>query len=260
MKPFFCIGKIPVVFCLFVFVFQFLNPEFTEAQETDAGAEPDIGYNLRRNHSFLESLRLKNLSNIAISEGEYDQAEAYAAEAIRYAQLSDEFIAARLLRQKALDAITGAYNHIRWAETAEAPKYYPDEFNAANHHYEAALEARTEENWDSVLECALLVEEDLANVAAPPPKGELPPDMPRFPTRYTVRPWDKFGDCFWNIAQWFYHDHYKWPVLYEANKDKIPNPNNPDLIEVGTVIDIPSVEGEIRIGMWDSGRPYKKSN
>jgi nucleoid-associated protein YgaU len=41
-----------------------------------------------------------------------------------------------------------------------------------------------------------------------------------------------------------------WKVLYNANKSKMPDPNNPDLIEPGMVIDIPSVKGETREGMW----------
>jgi nucleoid-associated protein YgaU len=251
LKQFVC-----VVFFLITFVF--LGPEVSSAQESSDDDAPPISYNLKRNQYFLESLRLKSLSNLAIIEGEYEQAETYADEAIRYAQLSDEFIAARLLRKRALNAIADASGHIRWAEGAQAPRYYPNEFKSAKEHYAQALDAETTEDWDSVLEYALMVEQDLANVAAPPPKGEIPPGMPKSPTQYTVRPWDIFGDCFWNIAEWFYKDHYKWPILYEANKDKIPDPDNPNLIDVGTVIDIPSVNGELREGIWDSGRPYKK--
>jgi nucleoid-associated protein YgaU len=44
--------------------------------------------------------------------------------------------------------------------------------------------------------------------------------------------------------------------LYEANKDKIPDPNNPHLIRPGTVLDIPSLHGEVRSGMWDPGADY----
>ncbi|MDR2097288.1 MAG: LysM peptidoglycan-binding domain-containing protein, partial [Spirochaetaceae bacterium] len=76
--------------------------------------------------------------------------------------------------------------------------------------------------------------------------------------KYTVRPWDIFGDCFWNIAKWFYGDYYKWTVLYEANKEKLPDINNPDLLETGTIIDIPEIGKETRTGNWDSGKPYKK--
>ncbi|MDR2660158.1 MAG: LysM peptidoglycan-binding domain-containing protein [Spirochaetaceae bacterium] len=233
------------------------EPAPSDAQIT-TDAEESINYSLRRNRYFLESLRLKSLANLAINEGDYDMCEFYSSEAVRYAQLSDEYIAAQLKRQKALKAISDAREHLTWADGAQAPKYYPDEYQRANEHYTAALASKDAEDWDGALENALLVEQDLALVAAPPPEGVIPEDMPKFPSKYTVRPWDKFGDCFWNISKWFYGDYYKWPVIYEANKDKLPDPDNPDLIETGTIIDIPEIDNQTRIGMWDSGKPFKR--
>lgn len=49
---------------------------------------------------------------------------------------------------------------------------------------------------------------------------------------YTV----KKGDCLWNIAKKFYGKGSKYTVIYEANKDKIKNPN---LIYTGQVLTIP---------------------
>jgi nucleoid-associated protein YgaU len=79
------------------------------------------------------------------------------------------------------------------------------------------------------------------------------------PATYTVREWDAHGDCFWNIAgqPWAYNDPYRWRVLYEANRAKLPDPNNPNLVEPGTVLDIPSIKGETRQGEWVSGRTYE---
>jgi nucleoid-associated protein YgaU len=217
-----------------------------------------ISYNLRRNKYFLESLRQRNLANLALSEGEYEMSETYSAEAVRYAQLSDEYIAEQLKRQRATRAVADARRHLEWAKTAQAPKYYPDEYESASEHYSQALAARDGEDWDNALAYAMLVENDLAGVAAPPVEGEPPEDLPELPSKYTVRPWDQFGDCFWNIAYWFYGDYSKWPLLFEANRDKLPDRDNPDLVEVGTIIDIPPVKNEVRLGMWDSGRPYKR--
>jgi hypothetical protein len=50
---------------------------------------------------------------------------------------------------------------------------------------------------------------------------------------YTV----KKGDCLWNIAKKFYGNGSKYTVIYNANKDKIKNPN---LIYVGQVLTIPA--------------------
>ncbi len=74
----------------------------------------------------------------------------------------------------------------------------------------------------------------------------------KFPATYVVRLIPEARDCFWRIAEYpfIYGDPWKWKILYEANKDKIPDPNNPDLIEVGNVLTIPSIAGEIRSGTW----------
>ncbi len=49
---------------------------------------------------------------------------------------------------------------------------------------------------------------------------------------YTV----KKGDCLWNIAKRFYGNGSQYTKIYNANKDKIKNPN---LIYVGQVLTIP---------------------
>lgn len=49
---------------------------------------------------------------------------------------------------------------------------------------------------------------------------------------YTVQK----GDCLWNIAKKYYGDGSKYTVIYNANKDKIKNPN---FIYPGQVLTIP---------------------
>jgi len=79
-----------------------------------------------------------------------------------------------------------------------------------------------------------------------------------FPATYRVRAWGVSNDCFWNIAgrPWVYNDPYKWRILYEANKRKLPNPNNPNIITPGTVLEIPPIKGETRRGAWERGKTY----
>ena len=79
------------------------------------------------------------------------------------------------------------------------------------------------------------------------------------PASYTVRPWGVSQDCFWNIAgrPWVYGNSRQWRTLYNANKAKLPDPNNPNLIEPGIVLDIPSLKGETRQGAWDKDKTYK---
>ncbi len=49
----------------------------------------------------------------------------------------------------------------------------------------------------------------------------------------------KKGDCLWNIAKMFYGDGSKYTIIYNANKDKIKNPN---LIYPGQILVIPALD------------------
>jgi nucleoid-associated protein YgaU len=78
------------------------------------------------------------------------------------------------------------------------------------------------------------------------------------PAQYTVGTWATTKDCFWNIAALasVYNDPWQWRTLYNANRARLPDPNNPDLIHPGTVLTIPSIRGETRDGMYVAGRTY----
>ena len=78
-------------------------------------------------------------------------------------------------------------------------------------------------------------------------------DDETLPRYYTVRLIPERRDCFWRIAEYdfVYDDPWKWRKLYEANKEKLADPANPDLIHPGTVLRIPSIDGEEREGMWN---------
>ncbi len=73
--------------------------------------------------------------------------------------------------------------------------------------------------------------EEKASVTPQRPVETSP--APKQNTTYTV----KKGDCLWNIAKKFYGNGAKYTKIYEANKDKIRNPN---LIYPGQVFVIPS--------------------
>jgi LysM repeat protein len=73
--------------------------------------------------------------------------------------------------------------------------------------------------------------ENTASVTTPRPAPTSP--APKQETTYTV----KSGDCLWNIAKKFYGNGSKYTKIYEANKDKIRNPN---LIYPNQVLVIPS--------------------
>jgi nucleoid-associated protein YgaU len=101
-------------------------------------------------------------------------------------------------------------------------------------------------------------------VSVPEPEPEPPaptpaaPPPPVLPAQYTVQPWNPWRDCFWNIAgrSWAYGDPTKWRIIYEANRSKLPESDNPNLVHPGTVLDIPSIQGEVRQGLWDARTEY----
>jgi nucleoid-associated protein YgaU len=68
------------------------------------------------------------------------------------------------------------------------------------------------------------------------------------PRYYVVRA----GDTFNSIAAdpLVYSNRNEWYTLYQANRDKLGNPDNPNLLTPGTVIEIPSIVGEIREGTY----------
>jgi nucleoid-associated protein YgaU len=213
----------------------------------------------------MESLRLTDLAQESYEFGDYDSSARYAEEALRYAQLSDEYVALQLKIKEADDAIIVAKNRIDWAAQTGVPRTNPDEYGAAEQAYSEAIVYREDEAWDDAIAAAGRVVDLLAYISGSAPAvATAPPAAPvekpalLLPARYTVRPWASAKDCFWNIAgrSWVYGDPHKWRLLYNANKTKLPDPNNPNLIEPGIVLDIPSVQGESREGLWDANKTY----
>jgi nucleoid-associated protein YgaU len=226
----------------------------------------DVPASLRNNRYYMESLRLTDLAQESYEFGDYDESSRYAEEALRYAQLSDEYVALQLKIKEADDAIAAAKSRIDWAVQTGAARANPDEYGAAEQAYGEAVAYREEEAWDDAIAAAGRVVDALAYLGGSPPVAAKPPapattpaaETPALPAQYTVRPWAVSRDCFWNIAgrPWAYGDPYKWRLLYNANKAKLPDPNNPDLIEPGMVLDIPSSQGEGREGAWDADKTY----
>ena len=99
---------------------------------------------------------------------------------------------------------------------------------------------------DGSLESHLAVEDaPIIDQTEPPPP---------LPAQYTIRP----GDVLSVIAArpWVYNNHLMWPRLYEANKHKLPDPDNPDFLRPGIILDIPPIRGEHRQGLWSEDISY----
>ncbi|MFP3040982.1 LysM peptidoglycan-binding domain-containing protein [Treponema primitia] len=225
---------------------------------------------VRNNRYYLESVRLTQLAQESYSYGDFDVSANYADEALRYAQLSDEYVALQLKIKETDDAITAAKNRIAWAVSVDAPRAYPEEYGKSEQAYNEAISFRGEESWDEAIAAALRVIDALAYITSPTPVPAVvaappvviapaPSGKSVLPARYTVRSWASSKDCLWNIAgrSWAYGDPHKWRLIYNANKAKFPKPDNPNIIEPGMILDIPSVQGESREGLWDANKTYE---
>jgi nucleoid-associated protein YgaU len=278
------------------------------------------------NNPYLkESLRLKALAQDAFDYGDYDASAKYSAEALKNAQLSDEYVTLQLKIMDADKAIAKAKAQLDWAVSVGADASFPSPFNSAKSNYDEALQERTDKKYDEALASAQRSIADLAWVpdafaalqakikavddaiaqakarldwatsigadktypsqyaSATASYGEATQDrsdkkwdaaiaaaqrvldalsgvtaLAPLPAQYTVRPWATTKDCFWNIAGYpfVYGDPTKWKILYNANRSKLKNPDNPNLIFPGQVLDIPSLRGEARDGLWISGKAY----
>ena len=212
--------------------------------DTDSllNAESLLTHDILNNPFFLESKRHAELALNAFQAGDYDAATGYANESIRYAQLSDEYVA--------LQAVAAAKARIEWALSSGVSRQHPAKYNEAETWYQKSLRDHESGAWDSAIEAAQKVVELLASTS------------PALPATYTVRAWNIARDCFWNIAgyPWVYGDPHRWRTLYNANRSKLPQPDNPNRLEPGTVLDIPSIRGELRQGAWDPNTTYSPLN
>jgi len=212
--------------------------------------EAEIPTGIRNNEFYLESLRLTKLAQDTFEYGDYDASTGFAEEAIRFASLSNEYIATQLIDE--------ARRQIEWADSNNIATRYPNEYNEGKAYYEESVTAKSNEEWDGAIASA---SKSIKIFAAFQPGGSGGgSSLAQLPGQYTVRQWASTRDCFWNIAgySWVYGNPHRWRTLYEANKSKLPDPNNPDLMEPGTVLTIPSIRGETRQGMWDPNKTYVK--
>jgi hypothetical protein len=149
---------------------------------------------------------------------------------------------------EAYDAMSTAKERLDWAVGVRAADNYPDAFTSAGASYALGEKALTAKDWNGAIVAADATLNALAAIS----------DRAALPAQYTVRTWQGVRDCLWNIAgyPWVYNDPFQWRTLYNANRDKLPNINDVSSLEPDTVLDIPSIRGEIRSGIWEEGKTY----
>lgn len=191
-------------------------------------------------------------ADAALDAGEYDLSEEYARKAVENASLSKAFIDSMNARYHAQTEIAAAEEKMRWAKSINAEAAFPTAYSAGQEALDNAKSAFEREDYESALKYARAVNEALAGVY------EVVP-LPKF---YVVRPWAENRDCYWNISgrKYVYNNPLLWENLYQANKGKMPRPNDPNLILPGMKMEIPSIAGELRDGTYDSKKDYETFN
>ncbi|MDR1625226.1 MAG: hypothetical protein LBT33_01680 [Spirochaetia bacterium] len=202
---------------------------------------------LQDNEAYKQSLEFTRLSEQALAAGNYDAAREFALKAQESAALSKNYIEEMLAAYRARTILNAARGRITLAERFNLKNRNANLYESATSLYRQAEGefgakdyAKATDDARQVLE--LLKDFDsMAGMAAP--SGQKA-------ASYVVKLNAARRDCLWRIAgfDFVYGDPWKWRHIYEANKAKFPDPNNPRLIQPGMVLTIPSIEGESRSG------------
>jgi nucleoid-associated protein YgaU len=155
-------------------------------------------------------------------------------------------------RGQARELYDKAEKALNQADSEGLAESHPDEFASATDLLAAANVDLENGDYQPSMDKSQRVIDTLMVFSASMGGGEV---LPKY---YKVRLLSPRRDCFSKISgyDFVYGDEYKWRILYEANKDKIPDPNNPHLILVGAVIEIPSIKGEKREGTYSPDKKY----
>jgi len=201
-----------------------------------------------------KSRAYSELARRAYNEGDYDASIEYSRLAEENAQKSADYIQYMLARIEAEQAMNRARTRYTWAKNNKAEEKYPEAFKTATEALQAGNTAFDNKDFDVAVVCAKKVLDALAVVTGDESS------FATLPAQYRIRTWRGERDCLWNIAKnkAIYDNPYLWRKLYEANKDKLPDPNNPDWVEPGIILTIPSLRGEKRSGIYDPAVTYEK--
>lgn len=188
------------------------------------------------------------MSETAFDEGEYDRAIEYSLVAEENAELSEIYIAEMLAKYEANTRIIFAKSRILYGQSLKADISYPEAFETSKKALDNAELAYDIKNWATATSYA-----EEALIALGGIKGIFP-----LPQYYIVTDSVGTNDCYWNIAAQpqIYNDPFLWKDLYQANKGEMVDPNNPDLIYPGMRMLIPSLNGEVREGIYSPAITY----
>lgn len=245
-------------------------------------AAPLFAQNLLNNEEYQRAQELRAQAEEAFEDGDYDEAIELTEEADGALEQAREIAERRRDGFRAANARTLADRRMSEAESYNVSEHFSDEYEEAQSLFDEGQELYDEEEFvdarDSfnevreVLDDDLIAElrdlwseriaeseeeesEDEASEEESEDDGETEESEPELPEYYVVRRIPERRDSFWRIAEYefVYDDPWEWPTLYEANRDMLQDPENPDLIQPGMEFRIPSIDDEEREGVWEDG-------
>lgn len=152
-------------------------------------------------------------------------------------------------KQKELDSlIASTKKNLEEAGLNRADENYPISYSAVNDLYKQMQDAYNRGDYEEAEAIAKKINDLLKQMDS----------INTLPRYYVVQSWEASKDCLWNIAKrpFVYNNPWLWENLYEANKNKLPRKNDPNLITPGMIIEIPSISGEFRSGTYDPKKTY----
>ncbi len=204
--------------------------------------------NLLENDELLRSRQLQIDSQRALDSGDYERAAELARESERLAVAGKAKAEEQARAYRANTLLNRAKNRIDYVRLIGAADRLADRYGKAQELYAQSRTALGSREYDRSMELSRNVLSELEGITP----QRLARDENVLPRYYEVRLIPEDRDCFWKIAEYdfIYDDPYSWKKIYEANKSKLTDPDNPSLIQPGTVFEIPSLKGERREGTW----------
>jgi nucleoid-associated protein YgaU len=159
-------------------------------------------------------------------------------------------------RTKAIQLMNQANDAFNNAEAKNAWDLYKNRMEKAKEDLDSGNTLLSKKQYDESMKYAQNVLKIVGSFSYKTTSNQV------FPKYYRVRYDRSYRDCFWKIAEFdfVYNSPLYWIDLYRANKKKLQSPSNPSLISPGLLIEIPSINGETREGVYDPKKKYPKFN
>ena len=211
-----------------------------------------FGASYSNNEYQKKARELTALAQEAFDEGNYDRAIELTAQAEENAEKSQAYIQMMIAKADAEKQMTIAKNQQAWALRVRGDVNFPMAYSAGTKFLENGQVAFEKEDFVGASAYAIEAIQAFSSIE------EVTP-LPQF---YIVRPWAENKDCYWNISgrSYVYNNPTLWENLYQANKSKMKDPANPDLIYPGMKMEIPSIYGEYREGTYSPKAEYPTFN